>query len=474
MDARLDPNSLRWRWIYKESELYKAALRVYTKPLFQWRKALGRSTDGKTLYDFAERGLRNLDAIDRALRSERFHFRPSIALSYNFNGKHRTLYIPPWEERIVDLLLYRVLNQQLQHWFSSHSYAYRERLLGLDRCQMRIAGILRAAKAPIYALKRDVKDFFASINHERLLSTLRTLIAPDDYLFHLVKQRIQHAFYNGNRVVEAGRGLPFGCASACVLANVYLTELDRAMESLRDIAYFRYADDVLVLTLDRDAAEQCSFVMEESLRSLRLETKKSHEADLMLTSDQHSDRVFTKVQHLRHLGLLFRCGGSVALSRDKCRKVQNLFRFAFRRRRKLWKKLRDPHERARALTNIASAVIEDSVRNVAIIDYYLKHVDDEQQLQRLDRWLAEEVLSLVFGGHKKGNFRGISFKQLRELGLPSLVHRRRLIRGSRIESPFFVWRKNKSAGGFRGTVARSGRGESAGGSSLSCPEAAAG
>ena len=33
----------------------------------------------------------------------------------------------------------------------------------------------------------------------------------------------------------------------------------------------------------------------------------------------------------RHLGLLFRASGQVALSRDKCRKIENLFRFAFRR-----------------------------------------------------------------------------------------------------------------------------------------------
>ena len=49
---------LRWGDLYREAELYKAAVRVYTKPLFQWRKALSISTDGRTLYDLAGRGLR--------------------------------------------------------------------------------------------------------------------------------------------------------------------------------------------------------------------------------------------------------------------------------------------------------------------------------------------------------------------------------------------------------------------------------
>jgi hypothetical protein len=113
------------------------------------------------------------------------------------------------------------------------------------------------------------------------------------------------------------------------------------------------------------------------------------------------------------------------------------------------------------------------VRNVAILDYYLKHVDDEAQLRRLDRWLAEEVLSLVLGGHKKGHFARISFEKLRAMGLPSLVHRRRLILRGKIESPFFIWQKQKIARAFRGTVARLHRAASADVAFSPLPEAAA-
>jgi hypothetical protein len=115
--------------------------------------------------------------------------------------------------------------------------------------------------------------------------------------------------------------------------------------------------------------------------------------------------------------------------------------------------------------------VESAIRNIAILDYYLKHVDDESQLLLLDRWLAEEVLSTVFGGHKKGHFRRISFLQLRAIGLPSLLHRRRMICSGRIESPFFVWQRNKASRAFRGTVAKLCR--SAGAAFSPFPEAAA-
>jgi retron-type reverse transcriptase len=463
---------LRWRDIYREAELYKSALRVYTKPLFLWRKALNVSTDGRTLYDLAAQGLKGLAAIHEQLRTERFRFRPCVGLKYNFNGKRRTLYIPPWEERIVDLLIYRLLNRRLHPWFSPSSYAYRDHTYGLDRCQSRIRTLLRSASSPVYGVKRDISDYFASVDHGTLLRQLQDHIAADDYLFELVSQRIRFDYHDEGGAHRAAVGIPFGCASACVFANLYLTGLDREIDRIADVHYFRYADDLLVLSTRRQAAILASERIRSALEELRLTTKPSHQADLVLTGRLGTgDPYFRPVVGFRHLGLQFRASGSVSLSRDKQRKIQNLFRFAFRRARRRWKKIADPRERARTLIAIACQTIERGVRNVAILDYYLKHVTDREQLRLLDRWLAEEILSLVFGGHKKAHFAKISFPELRGFGLPSLVHRQRLILHGKIESPFFIWQQQKADRAFKGTVASRHGNANAGFSP--CPEAAA-
>ncbi len=474
---------LRWQDLYREAELYKAAVRVYTKPLFHWRKALSTSTDGKTLYDLAGRGLRSLDALHRALAHRRFAFRPAVALHYNFNGKHRTLYISPWEERIVDLLLYRLVNQKLHGWFSPNSYAYRDRTHGLDRCQARIAQVLRETNGPVYLVKRDIADYFASVDHEILLSQLAGLVERDDYLFELLAQRVRFRFRDASEEHCAEIGIPFGAAIACLLANIYLTGLDRQIEEIPGLDYFRYADDLLVLSRQRDVVLRARIRIEQALADLRLRMKPSHQADLELLPHPPAwkadcrpiagDGNFTPTRDFRHLGLLFCAGGGVALSRDKRRKIQNLFRFAFRRGRRRWKKLTEPEARARVAVAIALETLEKGVRNVAILDYYLKHVDDEAQLRLLDRWLAEEVLSLVFGGHKKGHFRRIGFARLRAMGLPSLVHRRRLIRRRKIDSPFFIWQKQQAIRAFRGTVARRSPAQGTTAAFSPLPEAAA-
>src|SRR5262249_18574910 len=154
------------------------------------------------------------------------------------------------------------------------------------------------------------------------------------------------------------------------------------------------------------------------------------------------------------------------------RKIESVFGLA-RRRNRRWRRERDARGRLQMLVRLETEVLEKGVRNVAILDYYLKHVNDERQLRSLDRWLAEAVLSAAFGGHKKGHFRKVGFGELRAMGLPSLLHRRRMIHRGRIASPFFIWRRAKTAEGFRGMVANVCR--SAGSTAFpSFPEAAAG
>jgi len=193
--------------------------------------------------------------------------------------------------------------------------------------------------------------------------------------------------------------------------------------------------------------------MARTLDNLKLATKTSREADLFLTSQPIDDSGFVSAADFRHLGLSFHAVGGVSLSRDKRRKIQNLFRFAFRRKCRSWRPMTDPRERARTLAAIAADTIDQGIRNVAIVDYYLRHVTDIAQLRAIDHWLAEEILSLVFGGHKKGHFAKLSFATLRELGPASLVHRQRLILHGHTKSPFFLWQQQKTVRAIRGTVA---------------------
>lgn len=444
-----------WRDLYREAELYKAAVRIYTKPLFSWRKALFASTDNRDLYDFARSGLHNLANIHRALAQEAFSFRPAVALHRNFRGKRRTLYIYPWEERLVDLLIYRLLSARLHQWFSPNCYAYRLRGFGLDRCQRRIAKLLATTETPLFAVKRDIANYFPSVDHPLLLAQLAELIEPDDYLFRLLEERVRFPYQEEGRTLRAEQGIAFGTPIACFFANMYLTPLDRRLDALHGLRYFRYADDLLLLSGNLETIETASAQFQETLSDLKLQSKASHEKNVFLSRQGGSVGGFATVSRIRHLGLEFCADGAVRLSRDKCRKICNVFRFALRRKRAKLARIHDSRKRAEFAIATARQALDRSVRNVAIVDYYLKHVSDEAQLRLLDRWLAEEVLSISFqGGHRKSHFRRMPFRSLRAMGLPSLVHRRRQIRHGQVAAPFFVWKSYQTQKSSRETAAR--------------------
>lgn len=434
----------RFNVLYRELELHRAVLKVYTKPLFAWRKALCMSHDGRTLYDFARHTPQNVALIHKALSRRRFHFREGLELHYNFNGKHRTIYIFPWEERIVDVLLYHVLNRCFHTVFSGRSYAYRHRGFGVDCCQHRIARRLAQMDMPLYFFKRDIADYFPSVDHGVLLDALREWVEPKDYLFELLEERVKFLSRTEGTVKTAERGIPFGTAIACFFANFYLTPLDRQMEAFPGLSYFRYADDMLAFSSCRGEALEAIAGLNATLAGLRLASKPSQHLDFCFDPERGSDERFERLTHFRHLGLDFRDDGSIGLSRDKMRKIRNLFRFAFRRNRRKFGATAAPERRAQVAIDIAKQVLENGVRSIAIIDYYLKHVDDEEQLRQIDRWLAEEVLALAFrNGHRKGNFRLLPFHRMRDMGLPSLRHRRRLLRHGHITSSFFVLRTER-------------------------------
>ncbi|SVB96741.1 uncharacterized protein METZ01_LOCUS249595, partial [marine metagenome] len=313
---------------------------------------------------------------------------------------------------------------------------------GVDSCQHRVENLVRQLPRPLYFVKRDVADYFPSINHERLLELMAEWIEPDDYLFKLLEQRIRFEIIEDEEVRTAERGIAFGTAIACFFANLYLTPLDRRMAKIKGLKYFRYSDDLLAFSKDRESALEAAQGMATTFSELKVTSKpKAHRNFFFPLTAGHTDGKFEAVDRFQHLGLEFRSDNTVGMAREKGRKIRNLFRTAFRRKRKRFAKTRKPDLRAQLAVDIAHDVIEEGFRSVAIIDYYLKHVNDESQLRQLDQWLAEEILSVTFrNGHKKGNFKKIPFSQLRAMGLPSLQHRRRLLRHGHLESHFFTMR----------------------------------
>ena len=150
--------------------------------------------------------------------------------------KERVITAPCFGERVLHHALMNVCEPIFDRWLIADTYACR---VGKGR----EAAVTRAhqfsQRWPAH-LKMDIRKYFDSIPHDRLLARLERLF-KDPRLLQLFR-RIVRAFRDGS-----GQGLPIGSLTSQHFANFYLGWFDRFVkERLRISGYVRYMDDLVV------------------------------------------------------------------------------------------------------------------------------------------------------------------------------------------------------------------------------------
>lgn len=104
----------------------------------------------------------------------------------------------------------------------------------------------------LWVLKCDIKKFFASIDHEILISLLEKRIVSQDVLELL--ENIIGSFHTKGKPVP---GLPLGNLTSQLLVNVYMNEFDQWVKHTMKVKYYiRYADDFVILDTNKQNLEQ--------------------------------------------------------------------------------------------------------------------------------------------------------------------------------------------------------------------------
>src|SRR5260370_4284008 len=90
----------------------------------------------------------------------------------------------------------------------------------------------------------DLKDFFGSVDHEKLLTLVAQQIA-DGRLLRLIEAMLKEGSYGKGRLFPTERGTPQGGVASPLLSNILLTPFDREMR-YKGYQLTRYADDWVV------------------------------------------------------------------------------------------------------------------------------------------------------------------------------------------------------------------------------------
>jgi group II intron reverse transcriptase/maturase/CRISPR-associated endonuclease Cas1 len=183
-------------------------------------------------------------------------------------GGWRLLGIPTVTDRIVQTACAFVLQEQLSPTFSARSFAYRP-FLGPRRAAAYLASQLPAAR---YAITADIEKFFDNVEHEVVARQLAQA-GVDSNGVDLVRKWLRVPVVDGATRLHPLKGIPQGAPVSPVIANMYLTGFDRAIEGSSHV-HVRYADDFIVLAgSDTDAVATLQLLEKYLREELRLGLK---------------------------------------------------------------------------------------------------------------------------------------------------------------------------------------------------------
>lgn len=187
------------------------------------------------------------------------------------------------------------------HTFSRHSFAYQK--------GKSVRDCVACHENSSCFLKFDIRNFFHSINREKLIWKVMQEFDVDSVYREQIRMILDTCFYNGK--------MPLGLVASPVLSDIYMKEFDAefAGELGTEYVYTRYADDILISSptaMDGETEGRIKALLEKLLGVLKME----------LNEKKYMRRDFRKNgDFIKYLGLnLVKCGSKNMLTVGKAYK----------------------------------------------------------------------------------------------------------------------------------------------------------
>lgn len=167
------------------------------------------------------------------------------------SSETRPLGIPTVRDRVVQASIVHVIEPIFERDFAEHSYGFRPERSCHDALR-RVDELVQAGY--IHVVDADLKGYFDTIPHERLMARLREKIT-DGALLKLIESFLKADILDGMERWTPEAGAPQGAVLSPLLSNIYLDPLDHLL-ARQGYQMVRYADDFVILC--RTAEEAAS------------------------------------------------------------------------------------------------------------------------------------------------------------------------------------------------------------------------
>jgi RNA-directed DNA polymerase len=270
------PEGGRWYWLHDKVFAEKTLRAAFTRVA---RNGGAPGVDGLTVKAFGNR----LDEEIARLRAAWLAgtYRPQAIrrtwIPKSGSDEQRPLGIPTVRDRVVQTALVLVLEPIFESTFSEHSHGFRP---GRSAHGALTAVLGHLAAGKVWVVDVDLKGYFDSIPHERLLAAVHQKVT-DRRVLDLIGQFLKAGVWETTELTEPEAGTPQGGVISPLLANIYLTDLDHHMAQF-GMAMERYADDFVIPCRAQEEAERALAMVQDwtAQAGLTLHPTKTRVVDL--------------------------------------------------------------------------------------------------------------------------------------------------------------------------------------------------
>jgi RNA-directed DNA polymerase len=390
--------------IYKEKNLELAWQKV------RQNRGVG-GIDGQGIEEFEEDLAENLARLHKELKDAVYTPQPvrqKMIPKPGQPGKVRPLGIPTIYDRVCQQAILNRLEPIFEPVFDDANFGYRKGRSTKDALR-KIWKELQEGRE--WIVDADLKDFFGSVDHERLMTLVNQRVA-DGRVLRLIEGILKAGCCAEGKRLPTEQGTPQGGVISPLLSNILLTPFDCEMRK-KGYRLTRYADDWLVTCKSRSEAASALTAANRILEKL----------GVRLNSEK------TRIVHMRQgfefLGFKLKRGSQrLKLAPDHIRSgVAQGDLYAYPRE----KSIRHFKEQIRKKTRRKAPVgTRDLIEDINPVirgwgGYYCKaHV--RRLFNRLNRWIVQRIWS-----HRRKRWRNTGWKELPEtilygeMGLVNLI-----------------------------------------------------